>query len=80
MSYYKRDVEEAKIKIAAACPDVKLEDWADYGFRLTGYKIDPEGETRLCTVRTVFQPGRADNDQQEIIADVDELIAFWRRH
>lgn len=79
MPYYKSDVAKAKAKIAAACPDVKLEDWQDYGFRLTGYKVNVDGETMPATIRTVLQPYRPENGQPEIIADVDELIKCWSK-
>lgn len=38
MPYRLSDVQAAKAKIAAACPDVILESWQDYGFKLVGYK------------------------------------------
>jgi hypothetical protein len=72
--YYRGTVDAAERKIRAACPKVTLERW-DYGFSMLGYKCDgePIGNSR----RVVFQAGRADIGQPEIIADVDELIKFW---
>lgn len=61
------DVAAASERIRAACPDVLLER-SDYGFGLTA--INPSG-----SVAVVFQPGRADNGQPEIIANVDDVIA-----
>lgn len=75
MPYYLGDVHAAMRKIEAACPNVILENWQDYGFTLIGYRHGPNDE--LLDHRTVFQPARPENGQPEIIADVDALIKEW---
>lgn len=72
--YFRGNVDAAERKIKAACPDVTLERW-DYGFSMCGYKSN--GEPLEHSRRIVFQAGRADIGQPEIIADVDSLIKFW---
>lgn len=76
MPYRLSDVQAAKAKIAAACPDVILESWQDYGFKLVGYK--KEWWTRPPEKpQVVYQPARHENGQPEIIADIDALIKEW---
>ena len=76
MPYTLNDVRDAKAKIKAACPDVILESWQDYGFRLVGYKQEwwtrPPEQPHI-----ILQPARPGNGQPEIIADVDALIKEW---
>lgn len=83
MGWYLADVEAARMKIAAACPDVHFEK-LDYGFALYGYKLGPNGGIAQHTYRTIMRPGRPpDPDsgfdgQDEIVNDIDDLIKFWR--
>lgn len=79
MPYHIGELRAAMRKIMGACPDVVLENWADYGFRLDGYKRDEQRNTIPSTIRIIFQPARPDNGQPEIIADVDAIIEFWRK-
>lgn len=73
----KQKIAEIKAKIEAACPDVILESWQDYGLKLTGYRRDADGHTILSSIRVICQPARPDNGQPEIIADIDALIKEW---
>lgn len=75
----KRLIAEIKAKIEAACPNAILEDWQDYGLKLTGCRRGPDGT--LFDRRIICQPKRPATDdwdgQPEIIADVDAIIKLW---
>lgn len=73
----KKKIAEISAKIRAACPNVTLESWQDYGLKLTGYLKDADGNTVISSIHTICQPARPENSQPEIIANVDELIKFW---
>lgn len=77
MPYYLSDVHAAMRKITAACPDVRLENWGDFGFLLEGYKRDAQLLPIWSTMRIIFRPARPEIGQTEIIADVDALIKEW---
>lgn len=79
MGWYRQDVDAAVRKIKEACPLIVVE-YFDYGYGLDCYKVDAAGFAIPETIRTVYQPARPDNQQTEIIADVDELIRFWKGH
>lgn len=71
----KKKIAEIGARIRAACPNVTLENWQDYGLKLTGYLKDSDGATIISSIRVICQP--ACNGQPEIIADVDALIKEW---
>lgn len=74
MSYTLKDVMAAAQRIKAACPDVRISNECDYGFRLAGYK---HGDDKALIL---FQPLREDIGQEEIVSDaaaIDEAIRYW---
>lgn len=73
----KKKIAEIGARIRAACPNVTLESWQDYGLKLTGYLKDADGNTIISSIRVICQPARPDNGQPEIIADIDALIKEW---
>lgn len=69
--FYKGDVDKAEQQIRAAVPDVQI-DRQYHGFGLEAYRAI-EGDHRSVTV---FQPGIADKDIDEIITPVENAIKF----
>lgn len=68
MSYTLSDVAEAKRRITAAHPDAIVDDWQDYGWKLT---VTAPG---LSSAMIVYQPEREDIGQREIIGSAESAI------
>ena len=58
--YTRSDVKAAKARILADCPGYEVEDWGDYGYKLTAFK-PPNGPGFV-----VYQPYRPENGQPHI--------------
>jgi len=63
LDYTLRDVKDAKRRIMAECPGWRVEDWQDYGFKLTAFK-EPNGPAFI-----IYQPYRSDNGQEKIMPE-----------
>lgn len=70
MSYTLDDVADAKRRITAAVPGAIVEDWQDYGWKLT---VTVPG---LSSAMIVFQPEREDIGQVEIVGNAESAIAW----
>lgn len=74
MSYTLADVKDAKRKILAAFPTARVEDWQDYGWRLTVAAPDLSGAI------IVFQPEREEIGQPEVIGTAEAAIGWLASH
>ena len=72
--YTRNDVKIAKARLLADCPGYQVEDWQDYGYKLTAFK-PPNGPGFI-----IYQPERPENGQQRIMPpSLDEMVEMLNK-
>lgn len=72
ISFTRNDVKKARDEIMAACPGALVEDWQDYGYKLT------VADTTRSKAIIVMQPDRPEIGQYGVHRTAADAIAWWR--